>query len=94
MKMDHGQNWRDAMGPRLRGCGMMLIVAGLLLTFVGCTTGPTETRAERARKKQEQALRDPYGYGGDLDNYDISGGDINHFDRDAFRKDMDDLFNP
>jgi hypothetical protein len=42
----------------------------------------------------DEALRDPM-YKPSLDDYpDISGGSLTHFDKEGFKKDMDDVFNP
>lgn len=81
-----------ATAGRLICLGVIAMMGMQLLA--GCASKDGKTQAEKSRDRQEQALRDPYGYGGQLETHDISGGDIGHFDRDAFQKDMDDLFNP
>lgn len=93
MKMDHGQNQSVANQHWMLRCGMIAVMGWSLLWISGCSN-KSESREEQTRKKQDQALQDPYGYGGKLETHDISGGDIGHFDRDAFRKDTDALFNP
>lgn len=45
-------------------------------------------------EKQQQLLNDPFGYKSDTGKTDITGGDLTNFDRDAFKKDVDNVFNP
>jgi hypothetical protein len=44
--------------------------------------------------RQEALLRDPMGYKDDAPPPDVSGGPINHFDKDAFKRDLDHALNP
>ena len=62
----------------------------------GCTDNhnPPATRPLTAEEKQQQALNDPFGYKTDTGKVDISGGGLMQFDKDAFKKDVDDVFNP
>lgn len=67
------------------------LLAGMLMAgAIGCTPEKPSDMTQR----QQQMLDDPYGYEPDKKKYDISGGDLGNFDKDAFRKDMDSVFNP
>jgi hypothetical protein len=68
------------------------------VVLAGCASEkhqPT-TRPSTIKERQEAALRDPFGYSPDMDGSqnDISGGEINEFDRKAMRKDIDHVLNP
>jgi hypothetical protein len=64
----------------------------------GCSSdndgGQPTTRPASVRDRQDAALRDPFGYKSDVDQYDVSGGGIGEFDRDAMKRDIDHVFNP
>jgi hypothetical protein len=62
----------------------------------GCASDkhPT-TQPVTASDRQDAALRDPFGYSPDIGSSDdISGGNINQYDRKAMRKDINDVLNP
>ncbi len=46
------------------------------------------------QEKRDAMLKDPMGYKTSTDKYDISGGKVNEFDKNAFKKDVDDVLNP
>jgi hypothetical protein len=73
----------------------ILLFCGLLAGCADSNKHPS-TQPSSVRDRQEQALRDPFGYGPNTDEkrYDISGGGLKDFDRDAFRKDVDRVLNP
>lgn len=79
----------------LTGCAIALLFFSLL---PGCADGnkPPSTQPSSLQDRQDQALRDPFGYGPTTNEkrYDISGGGLKDFDRDAFRRDVDRVFNP
>lgn len=81
------------------GAGLrMLCVISLFssLISISCTdnhAGPT-SRPLTAEEKQQQLLNDPFGYKPDTTKVDITGGDIGHFDKDAFKKDVDHVLSP
>jgi hypothetical protein len=52
------------------------------------------TQPLTADQRQAQVLQDPFGYGGDTEKVDITGGGIRDFDKKAFKRDMDAVFNP
>ncbi len=68
---------------------------GVVLAFLA---GACESGGERKtmRDRQDDALADPFGYKVDLKEKprDISGGGLTEFDRDAFKRDVDAVFNP
>ena len=59
----------------------------------GASTQPT-TRPASAYDRQEAAMRDPFGYSPNPGKADISGGGLSEFDKDGFRKDMKNVFDP
>ena len=70
--------------------------ACLVVSMGGCgseSKQPT-TRPLSMRERQDQMLAHPGDYKMDEPNTDITGGGIGHFDKDAFNKDMDHVFNP
>ena len=62
----------------------------------GCmqkSTGPT-TRPDSVHERQEQAMRDPFGYKTDTGKADISGGGLTEFDREGFNRDLKNVLDP
>ena len=59
----------------------------------GASTQPT-TRPASAYDRQEAAMKDPFGYSPNPGKTDISGGGLSEFDKDGFRKDMKNVFDP
>jgi hypothetical protein len=73
-----------------------LLAAGFWLLSPGCASDnkkPT-TQPTSMSQRQDDALRDPFGYKPDMRREDVSGGDIGHLDRDALKKDLNNVFNP
>jgi len=68
---------------------------GAGLCMVGCaqSTGPT-TRPDSVHERQEQAMRDPFGYSSDTGKADISGGGLSDFDREGFNRDLKNVLDP
>ncbi len=73
---------------------MYILIGGYLCLIAGCTSErkPT-TRPSSVRDRQDAALRDPFDYKPDM-GQDVSGGGIGHLDREALKKDLDNVFNP
>jgi hypothetical protein len=69
----------------------MTVIVGcaLLTSSLACS----DNRAPSAEQRQEELLRNPFGYKSD-DKQDISGGDIHRLDRDAMKKDLGNVLNP
>jgi len=77
-------------------CGLALI-CGFCVILGGCADDKKEqptTRPMTAQEKQDAMLRDPMGYKTDTDSYNISGGKINEFDKNAFKRDVDSVLSP
>ncbi len=67
----------------------------LLTTAVSCSTPPAATtQPVNAYDRQQKAMKDPFGYSPGFEKTDISGGNVGTFDKDAFKKDVDRVFNP
>jgi hypothetical protein len=67
----------------------------VLRFFNGCAANaPPSTQPSTAEERQDAALNDPMNYKPQFGNGDISGGDIGHFDRDGFNRDMHDVLSP
>jgi hypothetical protein len=67
------------------------------LLAIGCAdslNSPPSTQPTTADERQAAILKDPFGYGGNTDKVDITGGDIKTLDQKAMKKDLDALFNP
>ncbi len=62
--------------------------------LAGCAGETSTTQPSNMRDRQDQAMRDPFHYSPEFDRRDISGGDITHFDRDGFGRDMHDVLSP
>ena len=72
-----------------------LLATGFWLLAPGCASSdkkPT-TRPASMSQRQDEALRDPFGYKPDMSR-DVSGGDIGHLDREGLKKDLNNVFNP
>ncbi len=82
--------------PRRRLCiSFCILHSAVCIAFPGCTqpASPT-TRPATLRERQDKALKDPMVYSPDMESTDVSGGDLSEFDRDGFRKDLKNVFNP
>jgi hypothetical protein len=53
----------------------------------------TDNRRPSAEQRQDELLRNPFGYKSD-DTQDVSGGDIHRLDRNAMKKDLGNVLNP
>ena len=70
----------------------------ILVILAGCTqhaatTQPT-TRPGSVHDRQEQAMRDPFGYSAETGKADISGGGLSDFDREGFNRDLKNVLDP
>ena len=78
---------------------MRLALASLLIALAGTSCVVTGDKKPTSRpsgmsERQAAAMRDPFNYGGNTENVDISGGNLNELNRDAFKRDMDHVLNP
>gem|GEM_PF-2162890 len=65
-----------------------------ILFFAGCADKHAKPDRLTAEQRQQQLLNDPFGYKGETTKADITGGGIGHFDKDAFKKDVDHVLSP
>src|SRR3954463_6294602 len=75
------------------------LISGSIVCFSGVLAGGADPKKpeERPEQRQQAMLRDPMGYktaSERNEKYDISGGDMGHFDKDAFNKDLEHALNP
>jgi hypothetical protein len=74
---------------------MMVMTAGLAAWVAGCTVSGGSSATSRPTDWNQQAKNDPFNYNPDINDWpSVSGGGINHLDRDAFNRDMDHVLNP
>jgi hypothetical protein len=86
---------KRAAGPRRLLPIAVCACAAALSVWSGCASSdkkPT-TRPSSMADRQNDALRDPFGYKPDM-NRDISGGDVGHLDRDGLKRDLNNVLNP
>jgi hypothetical protein len=84
-------------GHRVAGCGLglgLVLVAGSLFALAGCAAQKPTTQPSRLADRAAKAEQDPFNYKPQNDRTDISGGGLDHFDKDAFGKDVDSVLNP
>lgn len=72
----------------------LLSTVYLLTTGCGQNQSGATTQPSTVYDRQEQALRDPYGYSPDLKKTDMSVTGNGEFDRDALKRDIDHVLNP
>jgi hypothetical protein len=76
------------------------IAALMCILCVSCVDkSNSTTRPLTARERQDQALRDPFGYGPQPTNRStdmptVTGGKMGEFNRKEFDRDVDRVFNP
>jgi hypothetical protein len=68
----------------------LFIVVGLGLI---CGCAEENKQPSGLRERQEKALEDPFNYS-PHDRTDVSGGGMMELKEDAFKKDVDSVFNP
>ena len=97
MPNDQRKKRRGEQGRRPHRSFRLLPAAVSLCFFAGCAAKdaaqPT-SRPATARERQDQAMKDPFGYSPDTDRTDISGGGLSGFDKDGFGKDMKNVLDP
>ena len=92
----HAEKPPQAAKTAMRSIASWLIASSVALMAIACADNqksPT-TRPLTMEQRQQQLIADPFGYKTDTPNTDISGGDLTQFDKDAFKKDVDHVFNP
>lgn len=90
-KKAKGPTCKHSAGRDYRPLFYLLPFAFFLVLGCADTKGPT-TRELTAHEKQDQAMRDPFGYGpkpnGTSDIPHVSEGGIGDFDRQGFDRDL------
>jgi hypothetical protein len=78
----------------MKAANLSVAAALLCILAQGCadTKGPT-TRPTSVRQRQDEALRDPFGYD-TKDVPTVTGGKTGEFDKAGFKRDVDRVFNP
>ena len=71
----------------------LCLVCSIFVLATGCSDKKPDTTQKTTYDRQQDALRDPFGYSPHIENTDISGGDLGSFDKDACGKDVDSVFN-
>jgi type IV pilus biogenesis protein CpaD/CtpE len=69
-------------------CALLLAAC---LAAAGCAASSDHTTVSQ---RQDLLLKDPMNYSPTMDNTDITGGDIGHYDSQAMKRDLDDFWNP
>ena len=64
------------------------------LTLIGCAPQSPTTQPASLYDRQEQALRDPFGYSPDLTKSDMKVSGNGEFDREGFNRDLNHVLNP
>ena len=79
-------------------CVRYIAAISILLPFVASCADTNKaqptTRPLTVREQHEAALKDPFSYGGETENIDVSGGDTRTLDKRALKRDIDAVFNP
>jgi hypothetical protein len=72
--------------------GLIVVGVGVAaLVIAGCASSESPTFSDDPTTR---AMADPMAYSPNMDNPDITGGGLTNFDSKAFKKDVDDVFNP
>jgi len=89
------RGWKIEDSGRVRSSlAILYLLSSILFVSIGCSDKNPDTKPKTTHERQQDALRDPFGYSPQVENTDISGGDLGNFDKDAFGKDVDSVFNP
>ena len=76
----------------LRQAILAALLPGACCIMAACTTNTsTETATSRPGDGLEN---DPLGYNPHIEELNISGGGLGNYDKNAMKKDLDDVFNP
>jgi hypothetical protein len=68
---------------------LLILSACLCMASSSCVESRPSTT-----QPSDQALNDPFKYSPSMGDTDISGGKINEFDRNALKRDVDNVFSP
>jgi len=67
-----------------------IAVLGILCFALGCA----DDSKQPTTRSDDALLRDPFNYKPFANDPDISGGSISHYDKNAMKKDLKDVFDP
>jgi hypothetical protein len=74
---------------------LLLLACTLLGACADSGNQAPTTRPMTIHQRQQEALRDPFGYKLTDDDFpSVTGGGTSEFDRKAFKRDMDTFWNP
>jgi hypothetical protein len=85
---------RTAVVTSVRYIALMAFASLLAVGCADTNKGQPTTRPLTVQEQHEAALKDPFNYGGDTENMDVSGGDTRTLDKKALKHDIDSVFNP
>lgn len=71
---------------------LIAILPATCCIMAACTMESSGTQA--TSRPGDGLEKDPLGYHPQIDELNISGGGLGNFDKRAFKKDLDDVFNP
>ena len=71
---------------------MRIMMCCLVVTVMGCNMN--EDPPSDYRQRQDRMLADPFGAETGVDETDISGGGLTDFRKDAFKRDVNSVFDP
>lgn len=74
----------------------LLTFAIFHVAIAGCSGNAKKPTSQPSsiRDRQNAAMDDPFSYSPYSEKNDISGGDIDDWDRDGMKKDLDNVLNP
>ena len=95
MRNENAVILRDAEGPvpttgRIPLLTAVCAIGGALLLAIGCA----DDKKVAATRPGDAVLRDPFNYKPSLDESNISGGSLGHYDDKAMKKDLKSVFDP
>ena len=79
------------------GLGAIPAIAIAASLLAGCSSGtnaPPATQPSTVSQRQDQALKDPFGYNPDLKKSDMTVGGNGPFDKEGLKRDTDFVLNP
>ena len=85
---------REVVLTCVRYIGAISILLPFVASCADTNKSQPTTRPLTVREQHEAALKDPFSYGGETENIDVSGGDTRTLDKRALKRDIDAVFNP
>ena len=69
------------------------MVRPMIILSVALLAGCASSHKQPTTRPTDSALKDPMGYSPDMGD-DVSGGNINQYDHNGMKRDVDSLLNP